>query len=147
LYCGTDNPLTVVTPCCPPDPTLEQRLAYLIQLAHANIALTGQSLRGHVDGTRHSGLSGSGTVTLVDGVLAVRVEIKTGLSSLQLNPGSPNYYFSAGFITPIAAGSPLKGARLVYSAQTYPVPSYTDQIGFTLPPGVTVDIVELLPAP
>ena len=147
LYCGTDGPLTPVTPCCPPDPLLEQRLGYLIQLAHANIALTGQSLKGHVDGTRHAALSGSGTVTLVDSVLAIRVEIKTGLSSLQLNPGSPNYYFSAGFVTPIAAGSPLKGARLVYAAQTYPVPSYTDQVGFTLPPGVSVDIIELLPAP
>jgi len=145
--CPGQGPLTITTPCCPPDPSVESRLNYLIQLAHANIALSGQALKGHVDGTRHAGLTAAGTVTLVDSVLAVRVEIKTGLGSLELNPGSPNYYFSAGFITPIAAGSPLKGARLVYAAQTYPVPSFTDQIGFTLPPGVSIDIVELLPAP
>ncbi len=145
--CTAVAPNTLITPCCPPDSSLDSRLNYLIQLAHANIGLTGQSLKGHVDGTRHAGLSGAGTVTLVDSVQAIRVEIKTGLSALAFNPGDPNYYFSAGFVTPIAAGTPLRGSRLIYAAQTFPIASYVDQIGFTLPPAQTVDIVELLPAP
>jgi len=76
-----------------------------------------------------------------------RVEVTSPLASWPHNPGSPNYYISLGFITSIAAGSPLKGWRLVYGSQTFPIMSYADQIGYTLPASVSIDLVELLPAP
>jgi hypothetical protein len=146
LYCGTQTPTSIATPCCPPDATVDVRLRRIEQLEQVIIKLLGHALVGHVDGTRHSNLSGSGSIVLVDSVDAIRVEVTSDPSGFEVNPGTPNYYFSMGFITSIAAGSPLKGWRLVYLHQTYPIVSYADQIGYTLAPGVHVDIVELLPA-
>jgi len=145
LYCA-GTPTTIVQPCCPTDPALDVRLRRIEQLEQVIIQLLGHGGGKHVDGTRHAGLTNSGTINLIDSIDAVRVEVKTSLSGWPNNPGSPNYYFSLGFITSIAAGSPLKGWRLVYGSQTYPIVTYADQIGFTLPPGVSIDLVELLPA-
>jgi len=147
LFCAGQSPTQPATPCCPPDPILDTRLRRIEDFEQIIIQLLGQDLRGHVDGTRHAGLMGSGTVTLVDSVDAIRVEVNNSLASWPHNPGSPNYYISLGFITSIAAGSPLKGWRLVYGSQTFPIVSYADQIGYTLPASVSIDLVELLPAP
>jgi hypothetical protein len=90
-------------------------------------------------------VTGDGTLTLVASCAAVRVHVTTDLSTWPNHPGSPNYYLSMGFITSIAAGSPLKGWRLVYGSQTFPIAAYADQIGYTLPPGITATVTELLP--
>jgi hypothetical protein len=147
LFCGSNTSTTPVVPCCPTDPLLDIRLRRIEQLEEIIIKLLGHGGGGHVDGTRHANLTGSGTVTLVDGIDAIRVEVRSSLAGWPNNPGSPNYYFSLGFVTSIAAGSPLKGWRLVYGSQTFPIVTYADQVGYTLPPGVTIDLVELLPAP
>lgn len=146
-YCGTNTPTTPQVPCCPPDPSMDVRLRRIEQFEQIIIGLLGQQLLGHTDGTRHSHLTGNGSVVLVDSVTAVRVEVTSSLTDWDVNPGVPNYYFSLGFITSIAAGSPLKGWRLVYGSQTYPIQPYSDQIGYTLAEGVSIDLVELLPAP
>jgi hypothetical protein len=146
LFCGPGGATNPVVPCCPPDPLLDARLSQILQYEKIIVQLLGAPLHSHVDGTRHANLIGSGSITLVDSVDAIRVEVTSSLTGWPNNPGDPNYYFSLGFITSIAAGSPLKGWRLVYSAQTFPIVSYADQIGYTLPPGVQVAIVELIPA-
>jgi hypothetical protein len=145
FFCGTNTPTTPVVPCCPPDPSLDIRLRRIEQLEQIIINLLGTPLHHHTDGTRHANLRGAGSILLVDSVDAIRVEVTTDITNWPHNPGDPNYYLSMGFITSIAAGSPLKGWRLVYGAQTYPIVVYADQIGFTLPDGITIDIVELIP--
>jgi hypothetical protein len=147
LFCGGQTPSTPNTPCCPPDPLLDQRLTTIVGMLQqlANQVLVGNA--GLVDADRHSGLSGSGTVTLRNACAAVRVEVTSNLGGWPNNPGSPNYYFSLGFITSVAVGAPLKGWRLVYSRQTFPLEAYADQVGYTLPPGVVVDLVEQLAGP
>jgi len=146
LFCGGNTPSSPQVPCCPPDPSLDARLYRIEQYEQIIIKLLGTAFVSHVDGTRHSGLTGSGSIVLVDSVDAVRVEITSSLDGWPSNPGVPTYYFSLGFITSIAAESPLKGWRLVYGSQTFPIVSYADQIGYTLPPGVSIDLVELLPS-
>ena len=147
FLCSGQQAGQITTPCCPPDPLLDARLTLIIQLEQALIQLVNNNIGSHVDGTRHTGLSGSGSVVLVDSVDAIRVEVTSSLAGWPANPGVPTYFFSLGFITSIAAESPLKGWRLVYGSQTFPIVSYADSIGYTLPPAVTIDIVELLPGP
>lgn len=146
-FCGSNNTSTILTPCCPPDLSLDLRLRRIEDLEHIIINLMGQSGLGHTDGTAHTGLTGAGSITLHDSVTAIRVNVTSSLATWPNNPGDPNYYLSLGFITSIAAGSPLKGWRLVYSQQIFPIVAYADQIGYTLPPGVTATITELLPHP
>lgn len=145
FFCGTNTPSTPVVPCCPADPALDARLRRIEDLETVIIKLIGQGLRSHIDGTRHRNLTGAGSVVLVDSVDAIRVEITSDLTGHRVNPGVPSYFFSLGFITSIAAESPLKGWRLVYASQTYPIVSYADSIGYTLTPGVSIDLIELLP--
>jgi hypothetical protein len=144
-YTCSTTPNQPVVPCCPPDPSTDIRLRSIQEMLMYLTQHGSASAVSHIDGTRHAGLSGAGTVTLVAQVDAIRVEVKSNLAGWPLNPGTPNYYLSMGFITSIAVGSPLKGWRLVYQSQTFPIVLYADQIGYTLPPGITVDIVELLP--
>lgn len=71
------------------------------------------------------------------------MEVNNPLTSWPNNPGTPNYYFSLGFATPFAGGTPLKGQRLVYNHQVFSWPTYTDAIGYTLYPDVNIDLIEL----
>lgn len=146
-FCAGQNPGGIDVPCCPPDPLLDQRLTSIEQMLQllANQLLTGNA--SLVPTAVHSNLSGSGSVILTRADAAIRVRVTSSLGSWPNNPGSPNYYFSLGFITSYENGSPLKGWRLVYSDQTFPLAAYSDQVGYTLPPGVTVDIIELIAGP
>lgn len=138
-FCNGQQP-NQLTSCCPPDPAIMLGIQNILQRL-ANQTVTDTLTRG----TTHSNLSGSGTVTLVAECAAVEVNVRAQ-PPLVVNPGSPDYYFSMGFITSYAVGSPLKGWRLVYTSQIFPLQTYADQMGYTLPPGVIVDLVEMLPA-
>ena len=147
FLCAGQDPNGVSTPCCPPDPLLDQKLTSIVQMLQVlgnHLVVGNASL---VSSTVHAGLSGAGTITLVHACAAIRVNVTSSLTNWPANPGSPTYYLSLGFITSVAVGAPLKGWRLVYQSQTYPLAPYADQIGYTLPPGVTIDIIEELAGP
>lgn len=146
LYCGTQTPTTPIVPCCPPDPGLDARLTYLTGLVQFLVGNQSAPIDALLDGHVHANLSGSASVLLTSECAAVRVTVHSPLPPLAVNPGTPPYYFSMGFITSYAAGSPLKGWRLVYVNQTFPLATFADQVGYTLPAGVTIDITELLGA-
>jgi hypothetical protein len=144
-YTCTASPNTPSTPCCPPDPLLEQKLEEILQLL-AQLHLSPPSgPSSWTDGQRHPNLSNAGTVTLAGSPIGVRAEMRVPPTGVQIDPGSPTFYWDAGFITPIAVGSPLRGGRLVFNPQSYTLPDFTDQIGYTLKHGTVIDLVELLP--
>lgn len=143
VYCGGQGPNSPDS-CCPPDPLTMLTLNNILQIVEEIEAkIGGTTLGPYVDGTRHRALSGNGTIAISPTAAAIRVEIDTSLTGYPNNPGDPNYYFSLGFVTPFALGTPLKGQRLVYNRQIFSWPTYTDQIGYTLEPGLVVDLVEL----
>jgi hypothetical protein len=133
------------SPCCPPDPILESVLYKLSARVDEIWALVsaGQGHGAYTDGPRHAGLSGEGTITIEPSSAAIRIEIKSDLTGWPANPQVPTYYYSLGFVTPFALGTPLRGQRIIYHNQTFTWPSYTDTIGYTLAPGLTIDLVEL----
>lgn len=143
VWCG-GGPLGIQG-CCPPDPSILIGIQNILQLV-ANLSRGfGAPPTATVDGVRHSNLSGHGSFTLSGKPIAIRVEMTTLPSGVHVEIGTPTFYWDAGFITPIAGGSPLRGQRLVFNPETMALPALTDQIGYTLEHGTVVDVVELLP--
>jgi hypothetical protein len=133
------------SPCCPPDPQLESEMALVIGRLNEIWALVsaGQGHGAYVDTVVHPNLSGEGTIGIEPSSRAIRVEILSDLTNWPHHPQIPNYYYSLGFITPVAVGTPVRGQRLIYNHQTFTWPSYTDQIAYTLGPGLTINLIEL----
>lgn len=144
LFCTGQSPTTPVTPCCPPDELLGRQLNNLTQLVQFLVANASSPADALVDGAHHGPFSGSGSVLLEAECAAVRVTVQNDLSVWPKNPGTPDYFFSLGFVTSYAEGTPLKGWRLVYSSQTFPLATYADMVGWTLPPGVSITVTEQL---
>lgn len=134
--------------CCPPDPSIVLALNNILSIVtRMEQELEQLRTKPYVDGPRHSNLTGNGSIAIDPKSVAIRVEIKSDLTNWPRHPQIPTYYYSVGFITPFAVGTPLKGARLVYQNQIYTWPSYTDRIAYSLEGGVIVDLVELSKAP
>ena len=144
FYCQ-GQPNVPTQPCCPPDPTLQQLLFQIYGTVQQILDdLAGVGRLPYVDSTVHPSLSGTGAVTIAPTAAAIRIDILNRPSNQPVNPGTPDYFFDLGFITPFAVGTPLRGQRLLYDHQIYAYPTYTDQIGYTLPQGVVVNLVELV---
>lgn len=136
------------SPCCPPDPSVQAMLQTILALVTSIYQSEPTPITSYADGTAHAGLSGDGTITLVDSALAIRVNITTDPTYLGLSVGSPNYLFDRGFIVPVINSSPVHGVdRLVFNPQFFALPELTEQIGYSLSPGVVVTITELTAGP
>ena len=141
LYCGGTGPGGSAN-CCPPDPAIMSTLSQVLELLNELLSL--QPLEGaYQDTIVHSGLNGNGTIAINPASSAIRVDVQTDLANWPHNIQTPTYFYSLGFVTPFAVGTPLKGQRLVYNHQTFSWPTYTDTIGYSISPGVTVNLVEL----
>lgn len=142
---SSNNP---TTPCCPPDPLVESKLDQIMQLLVSVFQSLPSAPSSYSDGTAHTGLSGNGTVTLAADVLAVRVNITTDPANLGTSSGTPTPLFDRGFIVPIVNAAPIRAdTRLIYNPQMFPLPALTEQIGYSLHPGVVATITELLRGP
>lgn len=145
-FCTAPGP-DLTEPCCPPDPVTQQLLFSINSAVQQILQDLASPKLPFVDSTVHASLSGTGAVSISPAAAAVRVDIVSRPTPWPDNPGTPDFLFSIGFITPFAVGTPLRGSRLVYDHQTFQYPSYTDQIGYTLPGGVMINLVELVTAP
>lgn len=145
LLCQSSS--TPLQPCCPPDESTSNGINTLVRMVQQLANQINVGFTHLVDATRHAGLSGTGSVHLVASCAACRVEIKNLPVTWPNNPGTPPYLFSAGFITSFVLTAPLRGWRLIYDSQTFPLEPYADQIGYTLAPGLVIDIVEQLASP
>jgi hypothetical protein len=142
IYCQGQSPTSLNAPCCPPDEITDQKLGAIMDMLTQLLSL--QALAGpYQDAASHSGLTGQGTISINPASSAIRFDVTSDLSGWPHNPQTPNYYYSLGFVTPFAVGTPLRGQRLIYNHQIFSWPSYTDQIGYTFPVGITANLVEL----
>jgi hypothetical protein len=145
LYCGTSPGQPLDLNCCPPDPAIMDTLNQILQLIRGIHGTTGPT--SWVDGAVHGTLSGSGSFVLAGPAIGIRVDMVTLPSGTRVGPGVPTFFWDAGFVTPIALTSPLRGQRLVFEHESMTLPNFTDSVGYTLLNGTTVTITELLPVP
>lgn len=145
LYCGVAPGQPLDLNCCPPDPAIMDTLNQILQLIRGIHGTTGPT--SWVDGAVHGTLSGSGSFVLTGPAIGIRVDMVTLPSGTRVGPGVPTFFWDAGFVTPIALTSPLRGQRLVFEHESMTLPNFTDSVGYTLLNGTTVTITELLPVP
>jgi hypothetical protein len=151
FFCAGQGPNGLQVPCCPPDPLVNNQLTNILNvvlhlLENTSGGGTAPPISWH-DGNVHTGLADSGSITLAAGVIGIRVQMTTLPTGVQVSPGNPTFYWDAGFITPIALTSPLRGQRLVFATESMQLPEFTDSIGYTLLHGTVVTITELLATP
>lgn len=140
LECGAS---ALNTPCCPPDPLLDQRLNQIVGLLNQIYNSLGVGPDTYTPGPVHTALSGEQSFLLSKGTVALKVVATSDLSGFFTHQQLPTYYFSLGFLTPVAIGTPLRGSRLIYGQQIYPLQPETDQVYLSLAAGVVVNVTEL----
>lgn len=136
-------------PCQPcTDPAVTQLLSTLLQLTTSIFQSLPGLPRSYGESTIHSGLTGNGVITLGPSAIAIRANITADTTGGLIRAGSPAYYFDRGYIVELAVEGPIrKPVRLVYNPQLFQISSVTDQIGYTLPAGLTISITELTLGP
>lgn len=145
FFCGA-GPGALQPPCCPPDPLLESYLQQINGKLDALLAAPGAAPSiGWRDGAAHTNLSGQGTIQLGPGVTGLRLTFTTIPPNIRTIPGTPLFYWSLGFITPLAIDVPLRSLRSVFQTQAMPLPPQATAFSYTFQPGVVLGITELIP--
>lgn len=144
LFCGPSGGGALAGECCT-DPEVLNALAHIETMLKAILNGLPGTIPNYQAAGVHAGLTGSGTITLLDPAIAVEVAITADTSGLRQSNGNPTYLYDRGFITPIAVMGALRTpSRIVYNPQIFQIPAISDQIGYTLANGVTITITELL---
>lgn len=144
-YCGS-IPGSLLTACCPPDPTLAVQVEAILRMVTL-IQRQGVPF-GYVPGIVHAALSGAGTLS-IQGILGAKVTVTTLPASLGRAGTTPVEYFDMGFLT---FGTP-DGYPAAYRLERSPqllLParcSAFTQLAYDLPPGVVITLTELLREP
>lgn len=147
-FCGGQSPTTTVAQCCPPDPTLWAQLQQIQQLLNLLLISIPTEPNSYASGAVHTGLHDNGTQTLTGAPLAIKVDITSDPPYLGIDAGAPPFLFDRGFIVPIVNSAPIRNeTRLTYNPQMYLLPHLTEQIGYSLHPGVVATITELHAGP
>lgn len=145
VWCGGATPRSL-TSCCPPDESISLALNNIITVVNKIYANQKPSPSAWKDGTRHTGLSGSGRLNLSAGALGVRTEFTSIPSTVRVTNGDPTFYWDLGFLTPLAVEDPLRGWRTVFNPESFALPAFADGIAWTLAPGAVMNLVELIDA-
>jgi len=144
--CGSTTQPTLTTPCCPPDPSQTAILQEVLALVRSLFQGSATPLTSFAETTVHAGLSGSGNFLVGANTIACKVAY-TVPSSYGLEPGDPTTNFDVGFVTTSAVEGNYKTRRLEHSPELLYFDPLVDQIHYTLRPGVTATITELLRGP
>ena len=147
FYCDGTDPNTPYDPCCPPDPALVlaiKRLELLVQLVQRQAVPF-----AYVPGDLHTGISGAGELA-VTGLIGARVTITaTYPSTIGSAAGNPERLFGAGYVQWGSADG-FTARVWLDQADTLTFPpaagAYT-RLAYSLPPGVVVEIEELVREP
>lgn len=132
--------------CCPPDPTVLQRLDALFNLV--TIMQRQEVPFAYIHGTTHTGLTGEGHIT-VQGLIGALVTLTTIPGNVGLQSGDPLVYWEAGWINwGNADGSTPR--EFISASPQISLPRAAGQytrIGYSLQPDVVATITELVREP
>lgn len=146
-YCGTSaGDGGVVPQPCPTDPfvqaTLDQILALVTLIQRQNAPFA------YVTSTTHTGLTGSGSIT-VQGLLGAKVEVTNHGFNTGVQLGDPDELWDAGWVNWGNADG-VSPRQFITNDVTLSLPALAGQyteIHYSLEPGVQVDITELVREP
>jgi hypothetical protein len=143
-YCGGVLPGDLV-PCCPPDEVTQATLDILLKM----VTLIQRQVApfAYVYGDNHAGLTGDGEISPVGGLIGVSVDVTAVTSAVGSSAGTPQHLFDVGFITLGTVDGWLKSRRIDADGTLELAPNGAGaitRIGYTLEPGVEVDIRELV---
>ena len=129
--------------CCPPDPSIAlglQTIINLLQNLHTPPAGT------YKKGTVHSGLTGSGTLS-VTGLFGLQIQLTSGVPTQIQFPGVPPYERSVGWMSVLTADGMIDEVRITRQNQVWAsaLARYATQVGFQLNAGFSMTVTELLP--
>jgi hypothetical protein len=153
-FCGNDptTPPTSFNPCvsCPPDPYLQGAIAQILgelSILKLQVDLIQRQAVpfATVDGDLHDGLTGNGEIS-VQGLVGVRVAIVDSIEgTVSVTDGHPETLHGTGWIR---WGDDVGWRERVFlsnevTLSTPYVASAMTKIGYSLPPGMEIDIVTL----
>jgi|SRR5215472_2817478 len=93
-----------------------------------------------------AGWNGCGSLQLELGVTALAWTLTTIPPNTPQSDGTPTYFFSAGFATPISPFGAERSTRISFSPQLMRLPSAVKQVDFCLSPGFTATLQQLVPS-
>lgn len=145
FWCG-NGPGSTVEPCCPPDPLLQSQIDRILQL----VTLIQRQIVpfAYIQSTAHSGLSGDGHID-VQGLIGCLAQMDTIPPNVGVESGDPLEYWEAGWINWGNTDGSTKREWLTCSPQVS-LPAAAGQytrIGYSLRPGVSITITELVREP
>lgn len=147
FFCSGTGPNNLTTPCCPPDPMVSHYLQLILNIvSNLYTSPPGAPKTGWAAATAHPNISGTGSFQLGSGVTGIRATFTTIPASIRTTPGTPTFYWSLGFVTPVAIDVPLRSLRTVFASQDLALPVQATAIDYTFPAGVVVTLTELVPA-
>jgi hypothetical protein len=142
MFCEGQPPGSLVTPCCPPDPIISRRLDQILGL----VTLLQRQVApfAYVPGVLHSALTGHGELS-VQGLLGVKVTPTTVPPGVGVDLGDPDTLWLESWIN---WGNPdgWHEREFLRSSPHVSLPALAGQytkLGYTLRPGLVVDILEL----
>jgi hypothetical protein len=147
FFCGGTSPTGLATPCCPPDPLVDQKLTQIISLVTSIYESLPVALTSYAESTIHSGLSGVGSVLVAPKTLAVKLILTTLPSWVGRTSGNPPKLFDAGFLTAVGSEGPTATQRIDYAQQVMVMPLLTTSVDYTLESGVVASVTELVRGP
>lgn len=143
--CGSGTTGVPVVQPCPPDPFVQgllEQILGLVTLLQRQVAPF-----AYVPGPRHNGLTGNGQFA-IHGLLGVSAIITTVPPGLGNIAGDPPELFDVGFLTIGSADGWHRSVRLEHNPTlVMPILGSETLVGWTLAPGVVVDLLELIREP
>jgi hypothetical protein len=94
-------------------------------------------------GTSHSGLSGSGSVSLQTTTIAVRLTFTTVPGYVSGVSGTPETLLGLGWISPVTNEGVEAGIRISRATQVFPLPEATSSVDYTFASGAVATLDEL----
>jgi hypothetical protein len=143
-FCSAPPP-SLLTPCCPPDPALENLIIQVLRLEQLILDSLGGTF-GYTKGAVHANLTGSGSLP-VTGLRGVLVDVTQGTPTNPQLEGVPPYEWNLGWISLLTGDGFVDEKRLTRQHQVWQpalMPGATT-VGYFLHPGVTATLTELHP--
>lgn len=92
------------------------------------------------------GLTGTGSMNSLPGTRALRITVTSFPPNVDVDQGTPQYFFDLGFFTLNVGQGWVKSQRLVFEFQLYEAPQAIDSWAWNLTPGTTINVEELAKA-
>lgn len=138
--CSTDD-------LCQRLDAIERAIGYLTPKIITPTAATPTLYPAYRIGTRHTALTGQGTIALASGILGLNARFTAWPSSMHSAGGDPTAYFKFGWVTPRTVDGWMRSTPLYLNPQLIlPIDSRATSLGYDLYPGVVGELDELVPA-